>query len=180
MEKAKNLRPFLKQLNRDQMAVLARIINQKPEWENYHIGMLPFMHHGNVVAWLGAWNRQFGTRFTRRIQEVLKGEVPSGFDITLNDSKVYRRFGLHPERGVQIPGLSTYYQARERRPFERKEKGIHYKSPGVWGLVTKEQPVFDIKTHTITLTRVKANHWMVHCSGSALDHVLDWLRSNVS
>lgn len=180
MEQARNLKPFLRKLNPAQRAVLARIISQREQWADYHIGMLPFMHYGNVMEWLRAWNNKFGTRFTKKIEVDLALDLPAGFMATLDDSKVYRRFGKHPERGVMIPGLPTYYRARERRPFERNEKGVHHKGGNVWGHVTQKEAVFDIKNVTVSLKRVGANRWLVNCREGTLKYVVNWLKENVA
>ena len=163
MEQRRNLKPFLKRFSRGEMAILAKVIQSKQEWADYHIGMLPFMDHKKVVMWLKDWsagNSNF-TRIHAKILSKLYVDTGYGFQITLNDGKIFRQFGEHPERGVQIPGLPTYHQPRQRMMFERKVDAI------------------EVRNHIVSLKHIGTNRWLVACRERVRKHVQHWLEENL-
>jgi len=87
----------------------------------------------------------------------------STFKLTLNDAKVFKRFGRHPERGVRLPFL----------PPVKAEAGMR------WVQFSKKYKPNPIEVSpTITLTKVKGN-WIISCPKHHFGIVSEWLRDNM-
>lgn len=159
----KNLHKALARLSKAERAVLCSVIKHKREWEHIHQGMLPFMPLDEVVDWLGIWiTGNLNSRaLHRRIYFKLYAGPMTGTMLALDDGKVFRRFGKHPERGVSIPSIATQHRHRERRPFERKKDA------------------YDVIVSMAELKRVGHNHWMVNCRLTVHEQVVAWLSDNL-
>ncbi len=158
-----NLHEHLKYFSSNEKVVLLNVIKFKWGWGHYHIGMLPFMNRREVAGWVAAWTG--GNANARRIHRQILMKLcvsPASTDfVMLDDVKVRRRFGNHPERGVMIPGLPSMHVKRERKMFERVKDA------------------YDVTHKIVSLRNVGRNRWVVSCEDRVKQQVLSWLQANV-
>lgn len=157
-----NLSKHLEQLSSAEQAVLVRVIQFNKQWADVHRGMLPFLPYNEVINWYRAWvlGNELAIRIHHRILSKLVHGRKSGHVVDLDDAKVFRRFGKHPERGVNIPTLETIHRYRDRRPFER----------------TKD--AYDVRAQTVALKHVGHNRWIIWAQEGPYPKVLEWLTDN--
>lgn len=86
--------------------------------------------------------------------------------IQLNDAKVARYFGSHPERGRRMPHLGKVKVA----------VGVR------WSLPKQDYVVDDnvLVTPCVALICAKRGHWHVKCEPQYRERVLKWLKEKCS
>jgi len=154
--------------------ICAAVREQSRDFKHAHPGMLPFLTIRMVVACLDLKYRNI-TPYPRLIHNLIskleahKWRSPSEEWFNeratqahmlrkLNDGLVAKRLGIHPERGVPIPGVAAVIKRpRDRKNFER------------------QADAFDNEHPMMTLKWLSDGHWSISCPEKYRHYVEMWL-----
>ena len=168
-QQAPNLVPYMSILTANEKAVLCNVLNYGHN-EGIHQGVLPFVSHAKAVVRLATQiTRSTNTRIFRQIQSKLVGADSNfvqsvRFSMRLDDIKVYRRFGPHPERGKPLPFLGK----------EKVTVGLKFSLPKRAYVPDKDVLV----SPCVTLKRQSQGLWQVEVLARCQATVEDWLITN--
>lgn len=102
-------------LNRKEQAVCCFALQQySPEYSGMHCGLLFFVNIRTTLAALDHINKDDNSHILKQVaakinagsDQLFAHNEMSSSVLMLNDAKVGKRFGLHPERGVPLPWTS--------------------------------------------------------------------------
>lgn len=179
-----NLVPYIARLNAKEKSVLCHVLSlwrssipQAVEQgtPDIHPGVLPFIAHRDAVCALNTIidkgnGVQPGLRLFKQIRSKLLNPKEAGFGgssnftrfvMKLDDAKVYRVFGAHPERGKPLTFL----------PKEKVTAGMK------WSLPKKRyEPDKDVLvTPCVTMHRITQGFWRVEVLSRCQHTVEQWL-----
>lgn len=172
-EQASNLVPYMQLLTPNEKAVLCGLLNVFNNTQEYHQGMLPFVDRGRALLAVGRIDAdtEKGTRIFRQILTKLTTGEPARtatsyvrWSMRLDDLKVYRRFGPHPERGKPLPFLGK----------ERVTVGMKFSLPR--GAYVPDKDV--LVSPCVTLKRQSQGLWQVEVLARCQHTVEEWLITN--
>ncbi len=186
MNRGQNMTKYLDRLTVSEKAVIVYLANNLPApgfqlpKTDFHQGLVPFLPVRDVIYWLrqmiyvGPDIDYEGKRYRRLCLGILAKmtedmEQDTGtttFLMKLNDKKVYRRFGLHPERGKPLPFLSK----------EKVTVGVKWSLPKKDWIPDKDVLV----SPCVTLQRIvrDGGMWEVKVSKKCYHAVQHWLYEN--
>ena len=174
-----NLVPYLHLLSKEEKAIICHIVNAAKTYtvtgeeiittQDLHLGTMPFLSRAAAVGALrfvipsGPHERIF-KQILSKLEGQVEGRSYARFTLALNDVKVYRRFGAHPERGIPVSWL----------PKEKVTAGV------AWSLPHKEyRPKKDVLVSSVvTLKRLGKRQWQVEVLSKHQYAAEQWLLSN--
>lgn len=173
-EQASNLVPYMQLLTPNERRALCYILNL-PSDNGIHPGVLPFVSRSKALvrlATIASTPNMVGLRIYRQIQAKLASAdwpfigAPScvRWSMRLDDLKVYRRFGPHPERGKPLPFLGK----------ERVTVGMKFSLPKRAYVPDKDVLV----SPCVTLKRQSQGLWQVEVLARCQHTVEEWLITN--
>lgn len=176
-QQASNLVPYMQLLTVNEKRVLCHVINHWGKNEDVHPGVLPFISRATALVRLAAVisplkGGEPGQRLFRQIVGKLTAEDtrPYGgssfvrWSMRLDDLKVYRRFGPHPERGKPLPFLGK----------EKVTVGMKFSLPKRGYVPDKDVLV----SPCVTLKRQSQGLWQVEVLARCQHTVEEWLITN--
>jgi len=135
-----------------------------------HHGMLPFVNVKDVMVALDLYRN--ATLQGKRVRQQIKDKLRDAYNISesttfvlwLNDKKVAKRFGAHPERGHNIPLAQK----------KRVTVGVR------WSLPKRDHEPDDdvLVTPHVVLKKSTEGCWMVTCERKYYGNVSTWLADN--
>ena len=180
-QQAPNLVPYMSILTSTEKVVLCRVLNHGVD-ESIHPGVLPFVSRAKALVRLASVISLLkpptnGQRLFRQIQaKLIQDQGPSmsrvglepvnfvRWSMRLDDIKVYRRFGPHPERGKPLPFLGK----------EKVTVGLKFSLPKRAYVPDKDVLV----SPCVTLKRQSQGLWQVEVLARCQATVEDWLITN--
>jgi len=169
-----NMVAYISKLDAGDKAIICAAIRQySHDFRNLdvHPGMLPFISIKHVVACVNLKCHNSQGQYLRAHTSVLnkleshKWGPPLVFNGTkpikllrkLDDGLVAKRLGIHPDRGVPIPGLAAVI----KRPRDRK-------------MFEKATDAYDNQHPMMTLTRLTEGMWQISCPEQYQHYVDMW------
>ncbi len=133
-----------------------------------HLGMLPFVKAETALEALGIFSNVSNKAIAAATKAKLKQAYNIGSSVSwnmrLDNAKIIKRFGAHPERGHNIPCVAK----------KRVTVGVR------WSLPKRDHVPDDnvlVQPH-LKLEPVMAYWWRVTCEKRYRDHVHMWLLDN--
>ncbi len=171
-----NLVKYMNRLSQKEKAVLLRLVKETPDQEHHFEGTLPFISLKvvidilNVVGRDGYLSEQWRT-YARIAKEILAKldsvgatcEASANFLMHLNDKKVYRQFGKHPEKGKPLNFL----------PKERVTVGVKFSLPKKCWV-----PDDNVLVAPSVALKKRGDLWEVTVKESCRARVETWLMQN--
>ncbi len=165
-----NMVAYLDKLNANDKAIICAAVREHSrEFKHAHQGMLPFLPIRVVVGCLdlkacqGANPRVYSALLSKLEvhrwgpQGIFNGTKPVRMLRKLDDGLVVKRLGLHPERGVPIPGLAAVI----KRPRDRK-------------MFEKAADAYDDQHPMLSLKRLDEGLWQITCPERYRHYVETW------
>lgn len=174
-EQASNLVPYMQILTPTEKVVLCRVLNHGRD-ESIHPGVLPFVNRVTAMVRLASVinpikGHEVGQRIFKQILSKLVSDKDPPNDrqyvrwsMRLDDLKVYRRFGPHPERGKPLPFLGK----------EKVTVGMKFSLPKRAYVPDKDVLV----SPCVTLKRQSQGLWQVEVLARCQHTVEEWLIAN--
>jgi hypothetical protein len=176
---------YISALTAEDMSICTFAVNQHNDANQIQIGALPFIPLRVVVDCL----LRMGKRRHLAIAEKLKVIQHDDTDVynktrmsvsvimmTLNDRKVMKRFGIHPEDGVKIPLVEKV----------KVTVGVKYSLP-VKDYIPDDDvlvsPIMTLRRQSTPFDKAGAKfghlgRWQVTCATRYKQHVMDFLTTN--
>jgi hypothetical protein len=128
----KTMAEYMHKLNGAEKAFICHAINTvSVKYHNVHPGILPFMPLQHVAHCLVCFQEH--KRYCGQVLDILDWPQHDGltteFIIQLDDKKVLKRFGKHPERGKLMTNWMPIKQKRKRKMFERASDAYDMVAP---------------------------------------------------
>ena len=155
----------------DKAIICAAVRAHSREFKHAHQGMLPFLPVRVVAACVefarqcqpGLHSRVYSSLLSKLeshkwcLRQAFNGTKPVTILRKLDDGLVVKRLGLHPERGVPIPGLAAVI----KRPRDRK-------------MFEKAADAYDDQHPMMTLKRLDEGFWQITCPERYRHYVETW------